>query len=213
MTSAAPPQASLAFGVILLGAGASSRMGRPKLLLPWGRTSVVGHLIAQWRALGAEQIAIVCAPGDLRLQAELDFVGLPQHDRIENPEPGRGMFSSVLCAASWNGWKTGLTHWAIVLGDQPQLQQGTLRALVDFQAGHPNAICRPSYGGHARHPVLLPRGALDELRQSNAPSLRDFLDANSSPRAEVPLEDGGLALDLDRPEDYEIAVKLSLSRT
>ena len=42
-----------AIGVIILGAGASSRMGRPKLLLPWGDTSVIGHLIRQWQALGA----------------------------------------------------------------------------------------------------------------------------------------------------------------
>ena len=54
----APP-----FGVVILGAGASSRMGRPKLLLPWGDTSIIGHLIEQWRALAAAQIAVVRRPG------------------------------------------------------------------------------------------------------------------------------------------------------
>ena len=45
------------FGVIILGAGASSRMGRPKLLLPWRGTTVIGHIIYQWRELGAAQIS------------------------------------------------------------------------------------------------------------------------------------------------------------
>ena len=135
MPSAAFRQIPMALGVILLGAGASSRMGRPKLLLPWGETSIVGHIIAQWRALAAQQIAIVCAPGDLQLQAELDLDGLPPQNRIENPEPARGMFSSILCAASWNGWEAGLTDWVIVLGDQPHLQPATLRALLEFRLG------------------------------------------------------------------------------
>ena len=43
-------------GVVILAAGASSRMGRPKLLLPWSGTTVIGHLLNQWRALGASPI-------------------------------------------------------------------------------------------------------------------------------------------------------------
>ena len=67
-------------GVIILGAGASSRMGRPKLLLPWGDTTVIGHLIRQWRELGAAQIAVVHRPGRLRkLDAELDRLDFPPH--------------------------------------------------------------------------------------------------------------------------------------
>ena len=44
---------SFSVGVVILAAGRSARMGRPKLLLPWGETSVLGHLIKQWQALGA----------------------------------------------------------------------------------------------------------------------------------------------------------------
>ena len=60
---------SVALGVVFLGAGASARMGRPKLLLPWGGTSILGHLIGQWRALAAEQIAVVGAARDTTLAA------------------------------------------------------------------------------------------------------------------------------------------------
>src|SRR6516225_5725334 len=99
-------------GVVILGAGRSSRMGRPKLLLPWGETSVLGHLAGQWRGLGAGQVTVVCAGGDDTLAAELDRLEFSAENRIVNPEPTRGMFSSIQCAALWSGWRHELTHWA-----------------------------------------------------------------------------------------------------
>jgi molybdenum cofactor cytidylyltransferase len=141
-------------GAIILAAGASSRMGQPKMLLPWGNTTVVGHLVDLWRQLGAKQVAVVCAAGDAALATELDRVGLPATDRISNPQPERGMFSSIRCAAAWEGWHADLTHWVVVLGDQPHLRLESLRPLIDFAAVHPESVCQPSWNGHGRHPVL-----------------------------------------------------------
>jgi molybdenum cofactor cytidylyltransferase len=195
-------------GVILLGAGASSRMGRPKLLMPWGTTSVVGHLISQWRQLGAAQIAIVCRSIDNPLHTELDRLGFSRSDRIENPESERGMFSSILCAANWSGWESSVNTWAISLGDQPHLRLETLARLLEFQKEHQNTICQPSYENRAKHPVLLPRAAFEELRNTHANTLKEFLQNTSCPLATHPLDDPGLAMDLDTPEDYERAVRL-----
>lgn len=130
-------------GVIILGAGASSRMGRPKLLLPWQGTTVIGHIIHQWRELGAEQITVVLPPDDLPLATELDRLGLLPSNRIVNPRPERGMFSSVLCAANWSGWKPEVMSCAIALGDQPHLRLEMLRALLLFHRDHPDAVCQP----------------------------------------------------------------------
>src|SRR5215470_6783259 len=85
--------------VVILAAGRSRRMGRPKLLLSWAGTSVLGHLVKRWRQLGPAQLAVVIARGDALLAAELDRLELPGTDRIENPSPDQGMFSSVQCAA------------------------------------------------------------------------------------------------------------------
>ncbi len=199
-------------GVIILGAGASSRMGRPKLLLPWGDTSVIGHLIGQWRALDAMQIAVVCRRGDEALGVELDHLGFPRSGRIENPQPERGMFSSILCAANWTGWKREIAVWAIVLGDQPHVRLETLRTVLKFQAGHPAAVCQPEFGGHARHPVLLPRTAFRELKHTQAKTLKIFLKQTSCPLVKGSIADSGLSLDLDTPADYKQA-KIHLSGT
>src|SRR5258708_665729 len=92
-------------GVIILAAGGSSRMGQPKLLLPWGNSSVLGHLIGLWTELTADQIAVVCSAADTGMEAELEHLRFPRENRIVNPDPGKGMFSSIQCAARWRGWK------------------------------------------------------------------------------------------------------------
>jgi molybdenum cofactor cytidylyltransferase len=201
-----------ALGVVILGAGASSRMGRPKLLLPWGGASVIGHLLRQWKRLGARQIAVVCRTDDKPLMDELDRLGFPARDRIANLAPQHGMFSSIVCAANWVGWDPALTVWAIVLGDQPHLRLESLRALLAFQRKHPENICQPSYGGHRRHPVLLPREAWVELRKSRARTLKVFLRKTTVPAAECPIDDICLTLDMDTRQDYSRLLRIQAAK-
>ena len=97
------------------------------------------------------------------------------------------MFSSILCAANWTGWKNEIAVWAIVLGDQPHLRLETLRTVLEFHATHPAAVCQPEFGGHARHPVLLPRRAFGELKQTRAETLKTFLKQISCPLVKCPM--------------------------
>jgi molybdenum cofactor cytidylyltransferase len=195
-------------GVVILGAGFSSRMGQPKLLLPWGNTTVIGHLVGRWRELRARQIAVVIRSGDNSLGTELERVGITGKGRIFNPEPERGMFSSIRCAAAWPGWDSELDSFLIALGDQPQLANSTLQRLLDFHREHPDAICQPSFGGSGRHPVIVPRAMWSLLAESEALTLKDFL-RGSAPLLECPIDDPRLTLDLDTPEDYKSLVGLN----
>jgi len=185
-------------------------MGRPKMLLPWGETSVLGHFWQVWQELGAAHVAAVFPAGNPALELEMDRIGLPADNRIANPDPGRGMFSSIQCAARWRGWRAGLTHWAIVLGDQPHLQSSTLRALLAFASGHSGVICQPSRSGRARHPVLLPREEFQRLAQTSVETLKQFLEQREVNLVEI--EDPGLDLDIDRPEDCQKAQQLFFHR-
>ncbi len=199
-----PP--SFSFGAIVLAAGASQRMAQPKLLLPWANTSILGHLIRQWTALGASQIAVVWAPDDRIIAAELDRLSFPVEHRIENPTPDKGMFSSIQCAALWPAWSLSLNHWAIILGDQPHLRESTLRGLLDFAHANPDSVCQPAQAGRGRHPVLMPKPVFHSLSTSTAHDLKEFL--HTRKRAFFEADDPGLALDIDRPEDYQKALKL-----
>jgi molybdenum cofactor cytidylyltransferase len=183
-------------------------MGRPKPLLPWGTTTVIGHLLRIWQQTGAAQIGVVCAARDDALHAELDRLHFPREQRILNDDPSRGMFSSVRCAAEWHGWRTSITHWAVVLGDQPHLSGETLSALVAFAAQHRQSICQASHRGRPRHPVLVPKPLWQTLAGSTHATLKDFLEAYREARALIEINDPGLDLDIDRPADYEAALKL-----
>ena len=214
-------------GVVILGAGASSRMGRPKLLLPWRDTTVIGAILRQWCELGAGQIAVVHRPNDEKLVEEIKRAegrtgsplpavaqtndsahGVTRPTNVSthfivNPKPELGMFSSIVCAANWPGWKTEISNWVIALGDQPHLNSDTLRQFLVFHSAHAGAICQPEFDGHMRHPVILQRAAFAELKSTTAATLKDFLKQIPVPRVQCAVTDAGLALDMDTPDDYK----------
>lgn len=201
-------EGKVVLGVAILAAGASIRMGRSKMLLPWKGTSVIGHVIEVWtEKLSAAQVAVVCAPAPSPVPGELDRLGFPERHRIVNPAPDRGMFSSIQSAEAWTGWNGTLTHVALCLGDQPHVRVETLRKLLCSVQGCPSAIHQPCLNERPKHPIIFPIAAFRSLAETQHRTLRDFL-ANSN-RTLVDVDDAGLNLDLDYPTDYEAALALA----
>jgi molybdenum cofactor cytidylyltransferase len=190
---------------VILAAGASRRMGRSKLLLPWRSGTVLEHLVGQWRALGVGQVGVVMAEGDEAIRRELDRLGIA--DRILNPRPDRGMFSSIQGAALWAGWSSATSHWVVSLGDQPQVRLDTLRQLLECSARNPGKICQPGRRGHPRHPVVIPGAVWGELARSREEHLQAFLAGREGDRFCIPCEDEGLDIDVDTPEDYRVVLE------
>jgi len=182
-------------------------MGRPKLLLPWGSTTVLGQILQQWHEMSARQIGVVCAPGEASKVAELERSAIAGTHLITNQNAASGMFSSIRSAACWQGWRTDLTHWAIVLGDQPHLKLTTLRQLVDLATQHDDAVCQPQYQGRFAHPVVLPKHIFFQLAETRHETLKEFLQEQRV--VGCPCDDAGLALDIDSPPDYLQALKLA----
>ena len=190
-------------GVCILAAGRSSRMGSPKVLLPWRNTSVLGQLVLQWQKLHVKQIAVVLAHGNETIEEELNRLGVPRTDRIPNPSPDKGMFSSIQCAARWTGWAGEISHWIVALGDQPQLNPKTLQTLLRFVEEHPGMICQPLRNGKPKHPVAFSRSHFAALAASEAADLKEFLSERTQAVAGFEADDAGLDFDIDTPEDYE----------
>lgn len=203
------PPAEFKTGVILLAAGASSRMGRPKLLLPWNGTSILAHLIATWNRLGAQEIAVVTSGPESPVARELVRLSLHAVHRIDNPKPDDGMFSSIQSAARWAGWPLDLTHWIVSLGDQPHVRRETLANLLEFARENSACICQPEWQGRAKHPVVLPRAVFQELASAQVKDFKRFLESRREARRLCESDDAGLELDLDHPSDYESALRLS----
>ncbi len=183
-------------------------MGRPKLLLPWGETSVLGHLLTQWQILRAARIVVVCAADDQPLLSELDRLAFPAENRIYNPSPADGMFSSVQRAASFSNWLSTLSHWALVLGDQPHLKTELLRSLLQFAAEQGDRITQLGRRGHGRHPVVFPAAIFSQLGASPAKTLKEFLAGAQDRIALLETDDPAVDLDVDYPADYEQALRM-----
>ena len=71
---------------ILLAAGLSSRMGQPKLLLPWGERTVLGQVVATFAAAGIEEIIVVT--GGVREQVEMLVAELANEVPVRAVQPG-----------------------------------------------------------------------------------------------------------------------------
>ena len=185
-------------------------MGQPKLLLPWGSSTVVEHLIAQWASAGAAQVTVVVAHAHEELASAVRRTG--RAECIANPDPDRGMFSSVRCAVEWPSWSPALTHWMISLGDQPHLRDATLRRLIEAAQAEPQSIWQPSHQGRRRHPVMLPKPSFAALAQTHAPDLKAFLESCSISRRALETDDVGLEIDIDTPDDYDALSTTSTDR-
>jgi molybdenum cofactor cytidylyltransferase len=113
------------------------------------------------------------------------------------------MFSSILCAAHWRGWRPEISHWAIVLGDQPHLGATVLRNLLDFHGQNRDKICQPAIGERTGHPVMLPRWVFEALKRTRAETLKDFLKHLAGSCVQLEMAAPAVLLDLDTPEDYK----------
>jgi molybdenum cofactor cytidylyltransferase len=177
-------------------------MGTCKLLLPWGKKTVLAHLFDQWRRMGVAQVAPVIDASNELLKNVLVNARFSSSQWIENPFPERGMFSSLQEASRWSGWRSGLTHWVIVLGDQPQIKIFVLRLLLKTARQNPTRICQPVFNGRAGHPIIIPADQFLALAKSDDPDFRAFVRQHEDLRLRIPVDDAAVTSDLDTPSDY-----------
>ena len=184
---------------IILAAGESKRMGQPKMLLPWGGTTVLGQVISVLHSAGVEDLVTVT--GGFREQVEELAKGLGSRV-VFNPEfANNEMLSSIQYGI---GSLPAEAEAALIcLGDQPQVQKGSVHRVYEaFQQGKSRLIV-PSHQMRRGHPWLVARPLWDELlvmRSSQSP--RDFLNIHAKEIEYVEVDNPSILQDLDTPEDY-----------
>jgi len=183
---------------LILAAGQSKRMGQPKMLLPWGETTVLGQVINTFRAAGVEDLLVIT--GGAREQVEA-LVG-DSARTVFNPNFAAGeMLSSI--QAGLAGLQPETEVVLIGLGDQPQVQERSVRLVVEEQTKSGAALIVPSFQMRRGHPWLVARPYWDQiLRMSPPETPRDFLNRHASEIRYVEINDPGILKDLDTPEDY-----------
>jgi molybdenum cofactor cytidylyltransferase len=208
---------------VLLAAGESKRMGQPKLLLPWGATSVLGQVLATFLAGlshagetdaegdNGERIIVVTGSGSSLIDQEIERLQMSDRVRtVLNPAFSQdGMLVSIQTGLRASMQKrspqpgSGLPPAVLIgLGDQPQVLQTTVRNLCEAYRTTGAHLVVPSHQNRRGHPWLIASPlwqALLELPEESTP--RQFLSAYRSSIEYIPADETILQ-DLDTPEDY-----------
>lgn len=197
----------LPVSAIVLAAGLSTRMGRSKLDLPWGNTSVIGQVITSLSmggiSCGLTQIVIVTGGARQMIEKAIQAVQIDLPiQTIENPHyASSNMLASV---------KTGLSTLnqvsaaMITLGDQPQIKAEVVKELLNLYQTEKPLITVPSYQMRRGHPWLVQQTLWHEIMQlGSKQTLRDFLTRHERQIRYLEVETNTILQDLDTPEDYQ----------
>jgi molybdenum cofactor cytidylyltransferase len=180
---------------LVLAAGGSRRLGRPKQLLPFGETTLLGHVVATARGCGFGQLVVATGGAADEVQAAVDLRGA---DVVVNDAYGEGCSSSI--AAALEVVRGDVL--VLMLGDQPGVTADTVRTLLAGRGDAAVAVCR--YDDGRGHPIAFARSTFGELANLHGDKgVWKMLDrgVGGDGVIEVPVP-GPIPLDVDTEEDY-----------
>ncbi len=184
---------------IVLAAGMARRMGRPKLLLPFGDELVIQHVARSVAAADVDETVVVV--GYRRAEMETALSDLPVRVAFNLDYAQGEMLSSI--QAGLRAASPAATAALVVLGDQPEVSTAVLNQIIATLRRAGDRICLPVYEGRRGHPIGLPRRFWPEvLALSRDASLRDVIRRHQAEIVEVAVADDAVLADMDTPEDY-----------
>jgi molybdenum cofactor cytidylyltransferase len=185
---------------VVLAAGQSTRMGSPKLTMKWGDTTIIGKVVDTLSNLDLNEILVVTGGAHREVKDALENKPVRI---VFNPDFEKGEMLSSL--------KIGLTALnpavraaLVVLGDQPQMQEGVVEAVLQAYRTSGDALIVPSYKNRRGHPWIVDRALWGQVQDlDNSKILRDFLHEHEAMIHHVNVNTSTIHQDLDTPEDYE----------
>ena len=180
---------------LILAAGVSSRMERFKPMLPVGEDTMIRRTVRMMQQAGADPIVVVTGYKSDVLRQHLDGMGLVflNNEHYASTQ----MFDS---------FKIGLEYLLprcerllFSPGDVPTVQIDTVRRLLEYDS----QVVRPVYGKKSGHPIVLRHDALEKISDYRGEDgLRGALRKLGLSGQDVPVNDEGVVLDADTPEEY-----------
>ena len=169
-------------------------MGRPKALLPFQGTTFIHHILETVKASALAPVVVVL--GGHRQEIER---ALPFEVCAFNPDYEQGMITSLQTGI--RSLPAGGDGAMLFLVDHPVTSPQTIVALL--AAFKPHHIVLPTFNGRRGHPVLFSRSVMDEILELPPSSGANRVVWKDPSRVvEVPVDDAGILVDVDTPEQY-----------
>lgn len=183
---------------VVLAAGAARRFGADKLMHALDGRPVIFHVLSAATASRLAAVHVVLPPGGgLEREIARAFGSDPKIRCVHNPDPERGMTSSVKVGLRAVG--AACDGAMVILGDMPFVSTGIIDRLVTEFDEHPGLVV-PACGGRIRHPRVIPRALFaDFLRLADGERGATVFDRH--PVREVPVGDESNYADIDRASD------------
>jgi molybdenum cofactor cytidylyltransferase len=192
---------SPSFAGVILAAGASTRMGRDKALLPWRDGTFLSAAI---RAL-QPATELVLVVGGLNAPALEPIANAYAAFMVVNPEPQRGQFSSLQTGLQ-EVLNRGRDAAIVTLVDRPAAELETVRQTkaAFLASGDDIWAVVPEHGGKHGHPIVIGREMIEAfLRAPAGSNARDVEHAHQRHIRYLPVNDPLVVANVDTPEDFE----------
>lgn len=183
---------------MVLAAGTSSRMGRPKQTVRVGGVPMLERVLKNYRESRVERVVVVIGGHADEVRSAVSF---RDEVVVANPRFAEGMSSSL---------RLGIRHVGdadaaiIALGDQPFVRTSTINRIVSAYESWGARIVVPTYRGDRGNPVLFDRALFPQLgRIRGDVGAKSVVQRNAKDVLEVEVRDGGILADIDTPSDLE----------
>jgi molybdenum cofactor cytidylyltransferase len=196
------PRDTARIGAIILAGGSSARMGKAKQLLPLGDSTVLEQTIANVRGAEVQEIVMVLGASAEAIRRELHPALLKGLKLVVNEDYLHGMSTSLRAGISALDPRSVAA--LIILGDQPFIRAQTMDQVVRAYRRSFAPIFIPEYLGRRGNPVLLDRSVFSEVMALEGDTgCRAIFSNHQDGIAKVEVEDEGILIDIDDPDDYD----------
>ena len=195
------------FAALLLAAGESRRMGRPKALLPWKGSTLLHCQISALLEAGIATVLVVLGHQAESLKPIID--SLEGVEWVINPDYAHGKTTSIKAGLNALGHEE--PDAVVILNvDQPR-ESETIRELLRHHHTRGGLITIPTHQGKGGHPIVVASALLDELGTISEGTLgvKAVVRAHEDTTHRVEMATPQVLWDLNTPAEYESALRFA----
>jgi len=190
---------------VILSAGESSRMGRPKALLPIGGQNFIEKIVGALKQSGIERVVVVLGFNADEMRRQVEHLPV---EIIVNPDYQQGQLSSLQAAIRHLQTTASCDGMLVHLVDHPYIDSKLVRLMIERFGDSDNVIVVPRHQGKRGHPVIFSKELFQELLDAPLDQgAKAVVNAHRGETLEIDTEDVGITLDIDTPELYRQHVK------